>query len=107
MHGAAFVAGAAQEIANPKYALANTAYVELAAAATVRIDPSTFYLVEKMRVEFVGRGDHRFAAELRMHRSPLFDLAAIENVLGAVRRIQKMDRMDGVSREHPANHRTD
>src|SRR5713226_9462277 len=107
MHGAAFVTGAAQKIANTKYALAYAAYVEMAAAVIVRIDPSAFYLVEKLRVEFVGRGGHRFAAELRMGRSPLFDLAAIENVLGAVRRIQKMDRMDGVAREHPVNHGTD
>ena len=77
MHGAAFVTGAAQKIANPKYALANAAYVEMAAAVTVRIDPSTFYLIEKMRVEFVGRGGHRFEVELRMGRSPLLDLAAI------------------------------
>src|SRR5260370_5621186 len=103
MYGAAFVTGAAQKIANTKYALAYAAYVEMAAAVTVGIDPSTSYLVEKMRVEFAGLSDHRFQVELRKRGSPLLDLAAVENVIGAVPRIPKLDRMDGVAREHTAN----
>ena len=51
MHGATLITSAPQKIANPKYALPYAAYVEMAAAVAICIDPSALHLVKETRVQ--------------------------------------------------------
>src|SRR5271157_811459 len=106
MHRAAFVARAADEIAQPEDVLADSANVELARSIGSPLHPSPLDLAEQSRVE-VGRrrDDNHLEVESRVAAGPSLDLIPIKDVLGGIGRVQQAERRMRPVRERAAEHR--
>src|SRR5271168_3128110 len=105
MYGAALVAGAAEQIAQPEDALADAADIEVARAIRVGRDPSRLRQVEHAIVDFLRRRDHCLVRKTRRGPRESVEFSGVEDVLAIGRRVNQLDLRRWSRSERPLQHR--